>query len=205
MAFRVLPLGPMSLCRRFTYRSLFRTIPPILITSHCTSSWRTFSAWGAGTERDRSLMRSRDLMMTYGSNVFLVVFTVMEPSTRLSSHAMPNSFSARVTEGHTSRRYFSRYLGNSVANEDSSKRPSGLSSLVNASTFQWSMPSWSHGLSRRYRPFLPPVEASSPPAASTLSGALSSSAPILFGGHSRKWSRGGRCCRINTSTRSKYV
>ena len=50
-----------------------------------------------------------------------------------------------------------------------------------------------HGLSRRYRPFLPPVEASSPPAASTLSGALSSSAPILFGGHSRKWSRGGRC------------
>ena len=96
-------------------------------------------------------MRSRDLMMMYGSNVFLVVFTVMEPSTRLSSHAMPNSFSARVTEGHTSRRYFSRYLGNSVANEDSSKRPSGLSSLVNASTFQWSMPSWSCGRREKRR------------------------------------------------------
>ena len=36
------------------------------------------------------------------------------------------------------------------------------------------------GLSRRYRPFLPPAEASSPSPAATSSGALSSSAPILF-------------------------
>ena len=33
--------------------------------------------------------------------------TVMEPSTRLSSQPMPCSFSAFVTAGHTSRRYFS--------------------------------------------------------------------------------------------------
>ena len=82
-------------------------------------------------------------MIMYGSNVFLVVLTVMEPSTRLSSHAMPHSFSARVTDGHTSRRYFSLYFGNNVANEDSSRRPSGLSSFVNGSTFQWSIPAWS--------------------------------------------------------------
>ena len=143
MAFSVEPFGPIRRWRRFTYRSLFRTKPPIFTTSHCTSSCRIFSACGAGTERDNSLIRSRALMMMYGSNVLRVVRTVIEPSTRFSSHATPCSFSARVTEGHTSRKYFSRYLGNNVANEDSSSKPPGLSSLVNGSTFQWSMPSWS--------------------------------------------------------------
>jgi hypothetical protein len=74
-------------------------------------------------------------MMMYGSNVLRVVRTVIEPSTRFSSHATPCSFSARVTEGHTSRKYFSRYLGNNVANEDSSSKPPGLSSLVNGLDF----------------------------------------------------------------------
>ena len=39
------------------------------------------------------------------------------------------------------------YFGKSVAKELSSSRPPGLSSLVNGWTAQWSMPSWSHGLS----------------------------------------------------------
>ena len=89
-------------------------------------------------------MRSRALMMMYGSYVFRVVETVIEPSTRLSSHRTPCSLSARVTAGHASRRYFSRYLGKSVANELSSSRPPGLSSLLNFWMVQWSMPSWPH-------------------------------------------------------------
>jgi hypothetical protein len=36
-----------------------------------------------------------------------VVLTVMLPSTRFSSQPTPTSFRARVTAGHTSRRYFS--------------------------------------------------------------------------------------------------
>ena len=60
---------------------------------------------GAGTERDNSLMRSRALMIMYGSHVLTVVRTVMDPSTRFSSHATPCSLSARVTAGHTSCRY----------------------------------------------------------------------------------------------------
>ena len=42
-----------------------------------------------------------------------------------------------------------RYFGNSVANELSSSMPEGLSSFLKGSTFQWSMPSWSHGLGLR--------------------------------------------------------
>jgi hypothetical protein len=37
--------------------------------------------WGAGTLRDRSFIRSLALRIMYGSLVFLVVETVMEPST----------------------------------------------------------------------------------------------------------------------------
>jgi len=37
--------------------------------------------WGAGTLRDRSFMRSLALTMIYGSLVFLVVETVIDPST----------------------------------------------------------------------------------------------------------------------------
>jgi hypothetical protein len=48
--------------------------------------------------------------------------------------------SARVTADHTSRRYFSRYLGKRVANEDSSVNvPPLLSSGLNGSTFHWGM------------------------------------------------------------------
>jgi hypothetical protein len=60
-----------------------------------------------GTLLDSSLMRSLALMMINGSYVFLVVETVIDPSTRLSSQAMPCSLRALVTSGHTSRRYFS--------------------------------------------------------------------------------------------------
>ena len=51
------------------------------------------------------------------------------------------SLSFSVTSGQTSCKYFSLYFGKSVANADSSKRPCGLSSFVNVSSFQWSIPS----------------------------------------------------------------
>ena len=95
-------------------------------------------------------------MMIYGSHVFLVVRTVIDPSTKFNSHPTPTSFTAFVIDGHTSLKYFSRYFGNNVAKEDSSNSPCGLSSCVNFGTSQWSIPAWSHGFSRRYRPFLPP-------------------------------------------------
>lgn len=97
--------------------------------------------WGAETLRDSSLIRSRALMIMYGSYVFLVVLTVMEPSTRFSSQPMPCVFSVRVTAGQTSCRYFSRYFGKRHAKDDSSRSPPGLYSGLNESTFQWSMPS----------------------------------------------------------------
>lgn len=135
----------------------------------------TNHTWGAGTLRESSLITSRALMITYGSNVLRVVLTVMLPSTRFNSQPMPSSFRARVTAGHTSRKYFSapsnvqshnvlcryckhqhnmrffspRYLGKSVANELSSKRPLGFSSLEKGFTSQWLIPSWSHGFSFR--------------------------------------------------------
>lgn len=90
--------------------------------------------------------------------------------TRLSSHPIPTSFRDRVIAGHTSLRYFSArslyvlihcrlcvicdawqtsplYFGNSTAKELSSKMPAGLSSFVKIGTVQWSIPSWSQGLS----------------------------------------------------------
>ncbi|KAF1794446.1 hypothetical protein GQ600_10588 [Phytophthora cactorum] len=90
---------------------------------HCTSSSRILTAWFTGILRASSLMRSRALSTMYGSVVLRVVRTVMLPSTRLSSHVILCASSALVTMGHTSRRYFSRYLGKSVANELSSSRP----------------------------------------------------------------------------------
>jgi hypothetical protein len=105
-------------------------------------------------------MRSRALSTMYGSVVLRVVRTVMLPSTRLSSQAILCASSALVTMGQTSRRYFSRYLGKSVAKELSSSRlgmprflPGVLSSSTSSchgSTFQWSMSSESHGLSLRW-------------------------------------------------------
>ena len=61
---------------------------------------------------------------------------------------------ARVTIGHTSRRYFSRYLGNRVAKLEASRRepPGRLSPFSGAhlSTSQWFTVSLSHGLSLLY-------------------------------------------------------
>lgn len=71
-------------------------------------------------------MRSLALMMMYGSNVFRVVRTVIDPSTTFSSQAIPNSFSARVMADQDSLKYFSRYLGNRQAKEDSSSNPVAL-------------------------------------------------------------------------------
>ena len=56
--------------------------------------------------------------------------------------------------GHTSLRYFSRYLGKRVAKDDSSRRrpPGRVSPDVSSQGLmdQWSMSGLSHGLSRRY-------------------------------------------------------
>ena len=51
--------------------------------------------------------------------------------------------------GHASLRYFSLYLGNKTAKELSSTSPPGFSSFSNLGIAQWSMPSWSQGLSFR--------------------------------------------------------
>lgn len=75
-----------------------------------------------------------------------VVLTVMEPSTRSRTGTMPNLSRALLTRGHESRRYRSRYLGNSVMKEDSSRKGPGASSLVKGSIFHLSMSSVSHGL-----------------------------------------------------------
>jgi hypothetical protein len=87
--------------------------------------------------------------MMDGSQVFLVVFTVMLPSTRFSSQPNPYVFNVRVTNGHTSRKYFSRYLGNKVAKELSSNGASKGSAAVTGAIAQWSMSGVSHGLSLR--------------------------------------------------------
>ncbi len=52
--------------------------------------------------------------------------------------------------GQTCRRYFSRYLGNKMANELSSSRGAAMYSGFHSSTAQWSTVPSSHGLSRRY-------------------------------------------------------
>mmetsp|Transcript_3057 Transcript_3057/g.11011 ORF Transcript_3057/g.11011 Transcript_3057/m.11011 type:complete len:213 (+) Transcript_3057:730-1368(+) len=147
MAFSVDPFGPSRRCRLFTKRSLLPTMPPIFIMSHSISSSRIFRACGAGTLRDRSFIRSLALMMMYGSYAFRVVATVIEPSTRFSSHLMPCSFKAAVTLGHTSLRYFSLYLGNNTAKELSSIIPVGLSSLEIFTVSQCLISLLSQGLS----------------------------------------------------------
>jgi hypothetical protein len=75
---------------------------------------------GALTPLASSLSTSLPLKTIYGSQVFLVVFTVIFPWTRSSSHASPTFSSDEVTEDQTERRYGSRYLGKSRAKEDSS-------------------------------------------------------------------------------------
>ncbi|KAF4126568.1 Zinc-binding dehydrogenase [Geosmithia morbida] len=98
--------------------------------------------------RHAALIRSRAFRIAAGSNVLRVVLTVMLPSTRSSVQAMPCFSSDLVTSGHASFRYTSRYLGNRVANDDSSANvPPTLSFGVNASTFHLSMSPVSHGFS----------------------------------------------------------
>lgn len=96
---------PIRRCLRLTNRSLLRTKPPILITSHATSSCSTFSACtqyeagyfrahrerthtdterrrqtcARGTLRASNLIVSRALIIMYGSHVLRVVFTVIDP------------------------------------------------------------------------------------------------------------------------------
>jgi hypothetical protein len=87
-----------------------------------------------GTLLASSLMRSRAFRMAAGSNVFRVVFTVMLPSTKSSTQAMPCLSKVFVIVGQASFRYTSRYLGKSVAKDDSSaKVPPTLSSCLNSS------------------------------------------------------------------------
>lgn len=102
--------------------------------SQAMPSFNISTAFGAGTLRASSLIRSRALRIEAGSNVFRVVLTVIDPSTKSNVHATPNFSRDRVISGHASRRYISRYLGNSVANEDSSaKVPPALSVGLNSS------------------------------------------------------------------------
>mmetsp|Transcript_2654 Transcript_2654/g.4779 ORF Transcript_2654/g.4779 Transcript_2654/m.4779 type:complete len:208 (+) Transcript_2654:2110-2733(+) len=145
----------MSRSRLLTKRSRLFTRFPILMISHCIWSSNILTACFTGTLRARSLIKSRAFMIMNGSKVFLVVRTVIEPSIKLSSQAIPRWSKEEVTTGQTSRRYFSRYAGNNVANEDSSRKgPLLASSTLNGSIFQWSIPSWSHGLSFLYWFFL---------------------------------------------------
>lgn len=65
----LVPFCPSILCLRLTKRSLFRTMLRILMMSHAMPSSRILMAWGAGTERARSLIRSRALRMAAGSKV----------------------------------------------------------------------------------------------------------------------------------------
>ena len=56
--------------------------------------------------------------MMYGSVVLRVVFTVIDPSSKLSSQAIPSFFKSFVMLGHFSLKYASLYLGKSVAKDD---------------------------------------------------------------------------------------
>jgi hypothetical protein len=94
-----------------------------------------------------------------------VVITLIRPWTRSSVQLMPRLSKVFVTIGHACFRYNSRYLGNNVEKEDSSKKvPPALSSGLNSSicegcqcraqspwelllAFHLSMSSVSHGFS----------------------------------------------------------
>lgn len=62
---------------------------PILIMSACISSCIIFTACCAGILLASSFIISLAFTIAYGSFVFLVVFTVIEPSTRFNSHETP--------------------------------------------------------------------------------------------------------------------
>ena len=139
MAFNVFPFGPISLYLLFTNFSLFLTNPPIfIISTNILSSCIIFIAYGNGTERAKSLIKSLALTMLYGSHVFLVVLTFIEPSIKFSSATILNFFSSFFTRGQISLIYFSLYYGNKQEKLDSSTIPFGLSSGVNLSIYHLS-------------------------------------------------------------------
>ena len=150
------------------------------------SSCIILTACWAGMLLASNFIMSLAFTMAYGSFVFFVVFTVIEPSTRLSSHETPDfckswiicrvirwclcssdyhclidrwaaitislGLTSRhfVTTGQTSLKYFSLYLGNNVAKDDSSRRFPFRLSGFHSSSFQWSISSVSQGLSFLY-------------------------------------------------------
>jgi hypothetical protein len=64
MAFNVLPLGPINLYLLFTNFSLFLTKPPIfIISTNILSSCIILIAYGNGTERAKSFIKSLALMI----------------------------------------------------------------------------------------------------------------------------------------------
>merc|ERR1711970_793030 len=67
--------------------------------------------------------------MLIGSNAFLVVVTVIDPSTASREAAMPISAKHFFTRGKHSRTYCSLYFGKIVAKEVSATIPEGFSSL----------------------------------------------------------------------------
>ena len=80
-------------------------------------------------------MTSRAFKIIYGSIIFLEVLTVIEPSMRFNSETIPKELRVEETNGQTSRRYFSRYFGKSVAKDDSSiGGASGLSGVTGSMT-----------------------------------------------------------------------
>ncbi len=88
--------------------------------------------WVTGILRAKSLIKSLAFKIIYGSDVFRLVRTVILPSIKFNSHTTLYLSNAFVTIGHTSRKYFSRYFGNNVANELSSNMPVLLSSSFHA-------------------------------------------------------------------------
>lgn len=74
-----------------------------IIIKILTPSSSILTAWGAGTLRARSLIKSRAFSIAAGSNVFRVVFTVIIPSTKSRVQAMPCFSRARVIRGHYDR------------------------------------------------------------------------------------------------------
>ena len=105
--------------------------------------------------RANNFIKSRALIILYGSQVYLVVFTDILPSIKSISPIILNFFNSFFTNGQISFIYFSRYQGNKTEKLDSSNIPLGLSSGLNSSTYHLSrVGSLSQGFSLRYLLFL---------------------------------------------------
>lgn len=68
-----------------------------------------------GTLLASSLMRSLASSILYGSFVFFVVLTIIEPAMRSSTQAIPYESNLAVTCGQHSRKMVSRYLFLSIS------------------------------------------------------------------------------------------